>query len=314
MTKRPYDDKQHGDCSRVDLQMLDALLRQALRPDKAAQKTRIARVMDHVQADEAIEHVGEVSRVVSTTESNSRRPRRTLRRWSSTVIAAAVVLIVGLLWQSIDPGQSASATVQKSLARAMEPGPREYQFKSLVRTPVQGDREFSGSLYLNGEQQFALRHPALLPGRDIWIGGNSRENWIVPGIGPVFVGDDEMLRLWSGREELSTPYLHMTTLLEDLSNRYELESLPDEPAAGRPCRRVRGVKLDPQAGRGPDLIDLWADERTGLVQRVVLDWQLQPNEIGCSTVQLNLVNQSPLPPDWFEHTAHHSGRSTVSRP
>jgi hypothetical protein len=186
---------------------------------------------------------------------------------------------------------------------------------------VVGEREIAADLYVDGADRFLLRHPPIpLPG-DVWIGGNERENWIAPTRGPVLVGDDKMLQKWmADKQELSTPYLHVTTILHRMSQYYDLEMLSDASVAtrGQPdttvrCRRVRGVLRDTTRWL-PRTIDLWADRNTGIARRLILDWGLQPGQFGRSKVTFELVGSKELPPDWFEHSTHHDVGRPVLRP
>jgi hypothetical protein len=190
---------------------------------------------------------------------------------------------------------------------------------AVVHLPVVGRTERVAELYVDRAERFALRRLASPLLGEVWIGGNERENWIVPPLGPILVGDAQMLQNWmADKSDFPTPYLHLTTVLQLMSQRYELEMLPDSDLAllDRPdqivrCRRVRGVLHDATWGP-PSTIDLWADHDAGIVRRLVLDWQLQPGQFGRSKVSIELVGCEELPRDWYEHSAHHGeGRSVL---
>lgn len=299
----------------ADMHMLDSLLRQALRPDPEARDARI---------QEALQHLDEQIPIPSEDDSQSivriRRVPSRGRRWLSLAVAASVVLAVGLWWQASNPSRRAYATVQESLQRAAETGAREYRVTVVVQRPVAGRDEIVDSLYVDGAERFALRHQPILPLGEVWIGGNEREKWIAPRRGPILVGDLKMLRNWMAqKEDLPAPYLHITTILQRMSKDYELEMLPDEDVVAPEqlnttvqCRRVRGLLRDTSRGR-PRVIDLWADRDSGIARRLVLDWHLQPEQLGRSNVTVELVGRRDLPPDWFEHSAHHDEGRPVLR-
>jgi len=299
----------------ADMHMLDSLLRQTLRPDPEARDVRIQRVLQHLDDPTPIPSEDDSRSVVQI----DRAPNHT-RRWISLAVAVSLVLAVGLWWQVRNPSRQAYATVEESLQQATEAGAREYLVTVVVHRPLAGRDEIVDNLYVDGEERFALRHQPILPLGEVWIGGNEREKWIVPTRGPILVGNLKMLQNWMGeRETPPAPYLHITTILERMSNGYYLQMLPDEDIAvpERPnttvrCRRVRGALRDPKFGR-PRLIDLWADRDSGIARRLILDWQIPPGQLGRSKITVELVGRRDLPPDWFEHSAHHDEGRTILR-
>lgn len=290
----------------ADERLTESLLRAALRPDPSAQERRVLRVFDALNSE--VSDAAETPPLTSKTATNAAGGRR----WAVWAAAAVVLLAVGLIWQSNSPSRQAHATVRRGLQTAEEPGPRKYRFHAVVRRPLIGLREVDGELYVDGAKNFALRHPAILPNREFWIGGNEREYWIVPPIGLALVGDRKLLEKWlSDQGELTTPYLHVATMLRRMSQDYDLRMLPDESIPESTdndrqvaCRRVRGVLRDAGKLIHPRVIDLWTDRSTGVARRVVLDWQLPAEEFGRSTVTLELAGPAKLPADWFEHTTH----------
>ncbi len=312
---KPQKDHNEERFHEADLQMLDSLLRQALRPDPEARDARIQRVLQHLDEQRVVPSEDDPQSVVQIRSVRNRG-----RRWLSLAVAASLVLAVGLWWQVSSPSRRAYATVQDSLQQATEAGAREYRVTIVVQRPVADREEIVDNLYVDGADRFTLRHQPILPLGEVWIGGNEREKWIAPKRGPVLVGDAEMLRNWMAeKEDLPAPYLHITTILQRMSDDYDLEMLPDEdvPTHGQPdttirCRRVRGVLRDTTLGR-PRVIDLSADRDSGIARRLVLDWQLQPEQFGRSKITVELVGHRDLPPDWFEHSAHHGEGRPVLR-
>ena len=300
----------------ADLQMLESLLRHAMQREPEARETRIQRVLHRLDDETPVCPEGKQPATVKVRKRSSR-----VRQWLSLTVAASLLLGVGLWWQMF-PSRQALAVVRQSLRWAADTPSRKYKVTAVVHLPVLGRTERVAELYVDRAQRFAIRRPlVLLPG-DVWIGGNEREKWIVPPQGPILVGDDQMLQNWIAHSsDFPTPYLNLTTLLQHMSQRYDLKILPDTRVALSDqrdqivrCRRVRGVLRDATWGP-PSTIDLWADHDTGIVRRVILDWQLQPGQFGRSKVSIELVGREELPPDWFEHSAHHGeGRSVFHMP
>jgi hypothetical protein len=291
----------------ADMQMLDSLLRHALRPEPEERDARVQKVLQRL--DEPSTYSTEDDRRTDVQIRTSHHP---VRRWFSLAVAVSLVLAVGLWFQLWNPSRRAYAMVEETLQRAAETGARQYSVTGVVQRPVVGKREIVAELYVDGADRFLLRHPSILLLGEVWIGGNERENWIVPTRGPILVGNEKMLQQWiADKRDFSTPYLHVTTILRRMSKDYDLEMLPDDGVAesGQPdtivrCRRVRGVLRDTTRGL-PRKIDLWADRETGIARRVILDWELQPGQFGRSTVTFEFVGSKELPPDWFEHATHH---------
>jgi hypothetical protein len=300
----------------ADMQMLDSLLRQALRPEPEAREARIQGVLQHLdeQTDDPTgDHRQTVARV--------RRKRSTVPRWISLAAAASLVLAVGLWWQVSSQPRRAYATVQEALRRTAESGARHYNVKAVVQQPLVGKKEVTADLYVDGADRLVLRHPPIPLLGELWMGRNERGSWVAPTRGPVLVGDEKMLQKWmADKKELSTPYLHVTTILHRMSQYYDLEMLPDDSVAApdQPdtmvrCRRVRGVLRDTTRWL-PRTIDLWTDRSTGIARRLILDWELQPGQLGRSKVTFELLGSKELPPDWFEHSTHHGEGRPVFRP
>jgi hypothetical protein len=132
-----------------------------------------------------------------------------------------------------------------------------------------------------------------------------------------------MLQRWiaenADETDFATPYLHVTTILKRTSKHYDLQKLADDAVAlpGQPgtsvsCQRVRGVLRDATTER-PRTIDLWVDSDTGIARRLVLNFELQPGQFGRSKVTIELAGSLTLPPNWFEHSAHHAEGRPILR-
>jgi hypothetical protein len=294
----------------VELQMLDSLLRHALRPEPEAREARVQGVLQRLEeqsADPTVDNQQAVAKI--------RRRQRPVRSWILLAGAACLVLAVGLWWEVSSPSRRAYARVQEALRRVAEPGARHYNVKAVVQRPLVGKKEITADLYVDGADRFVLRHPPIPLLGELWIGRNERESWIVPTHGPILVGNGTMFQRWIANNvedcDLATPYLHVTTILKRTSKHYDLQVLaddavaaPGQPATSVRCRRVRGVLRDATSER-PRTIDLWVDSDTGIARRLVLNWELQPGQFGRSKVTIELAGSVELPPDWFEHATHH---------
>ncbi len=295
----------------ADLSLIDSLLRLAIRPNRQAREDRIRRVLNAILAHDHLEHS-------DPDPEQARRfwQRRRVRRWSPLLSAAAVLVVLSLWWLTDDSTPQAFATVARSLEEAKELGPRHYRFTSIVRRRRTGEQEVVGDLYFDGGERFAMRHPGVLPVSEFWVGSSGQEEWIVPPVGPILTGDAGLIAKWIvEREDVTMPFLHLTTMLERLSDAYDLELLEDETIdnpldAGTTlrCRRVRGILHAQDRRLLPKSIDLWAGRETGIAYRIVLDWGLPPEGFGRSQISIELIDEAELPTDWFEAGAHRRAR------
>jgi hypothetical protein len=157
------------------------------------------------------------------------RPRRSWAPWVSIVLAASILLLLGLYLQRDLAMRQALAAVAHSISAAEAEIPRHYR----IMVEMESTRQWASSivecdLYVLGNRHYALRHPALLGSGNLWIGRNGDEAWVVPARGPVRIGDETALSRWlEGNEELTTPYLHVTSLLQRLERGYRLQERSD---------------------------------------------------------------------------------------
>ncbi len=260
-------------------------------------------------------------------------PKRRWAKWVTLTLAGSIVVMLFFVFQQNQTMRQALAVVEKSLQAADESVPRHYAVTSTFldrdRTTL---RSVACDLYVCGNRQYALRHPALVGSGDLWIGRNGDSTWVVPARGPVRVGDETALHRWlEGNQELATPYLHLTSLLQRLSRGYRLQersenakdfdlhsvvaindmssSLSD--AQLRQCRRISGERINQQATQNPEQIELWCDRETGVALRVVAIWDPQTNPRGRRSLVVDLVSSVELSEDWFDHAGHYPGRRLI---
>lgn len=294
----------------ADSRLIDALLTLAMRPDPAGREERLQRAMALLEEPSA-------PAPAQVPATGQRRPGRLARRWFSLALAGSVLAVIAWWIQSDSPGQRAHAMVLQSLAAVRSSGCREYRMTAVVRHPVLGRREVVSQLFVDGERAFALRHPPVFPLGVIWIGKNDRQAWVVPERGPVLVGDQQRVERWlADRDAVTTPLLHLPTVLQRMAERYVLESLEDAvwPAASsgdsRRCRRVLG-RLAEALPAAPQTVELWADAETGSVCRLILAWQRAAETPGPMEVTVELLGQPEVPADWFSHAGHHGPERRV---
>lgn len=281
----------------LDQQWLESLLVAAHQPDQRSE-SRIASVME--QLDRPIE------------VQRARAPWYSLRNLSALAIAASLLVLAMFVLDTSH--QQAHATVARS-AKAVAKT-RLYRMQMVNQRAALGRREMTAQLYIDPSNRFVLKHPGMLGFGTAWIGGDAEQRWIAPPRGPVIVGGEEIVGRWLSGQDIVSPYLHLSTILEHMGDRYALTMLTDVPLSGPNgqevvCKHVRG---DIREIRGwlPRTIELWADTESGVAQKIILHWPPHPNRPGPVRWTIDLLDTpSDLPQNWFDIEGHAAGRPIV---
>ena len=281
----------------LDQQWLDSLLTSAYQADER-QPERIAAVMQ--QLDRPV------------VAQRARAPWYSLQNLSALAIAASLLVLATFVMDNSQ--QRAYATVARSAKAA--PKTRLYRMHMLVQRPAIGQRELTADLYVDPSNRFVLKHPGMFGFGTAWIGGDAEQRWIAPPRGPVIVGGEEIVGRWLMGQDIDSPYLHLSTLLQRMSKGYALTMLGNVALEGPnranvECTHVRG---DIRQARPwlPSTIELWADVDSGVAQKVVLHWPPMPNRRGPVRWTIDLIDTpGDLPNDWFDIAGHAAGRPIV---
>ena len=287
---------------------IESLLVSASRSEDHSK--RVAQAMSQIEPSESRQDY-----VSPTVRADERRSRSLI--WPTFGIAVAVSFALMLIL----PGRntSALASIQRSLDVAAEDSPRRYRLQIGYRPEVGDAFRIDSELYVQGKERFALRHPGVIPGTSVWLGQNGEQAWVVPAIGPVLQGDPTILRQFlQSREELDTPFLHVTTMLKRMTTKgYSLKTLTDEqvlvPSGTTfPCRHIEAELASGDDPQLPYSIELWACRDTGIAVRVVARWHLSDGEIGRESVVLTFEQEERnLTADWFRAEGHYERQRTV---
>jgi hypothetical protein len=248
-----------------------------------------------------------------------------LARWRRPVAlaaVAAVVLIASLILLQGVSNRRANAT-ETQLDRLIEvagrPGDRTYRIVDLDREhprPAQAAKNqgrprppIDGAmLHVRGEGHYVLvRQPG--EATEFVTGSNGREAWSIPPDVPVRVSPDPTrFRGAVPGEQQDLSFLNLKTALTHLREAYEIELASDD--ADEPGPRLLARQRS-AAYRGPRIVEIQFDDRTGLIRRMRMDG-LPQAQGGPRALALELVNQSDLGRDFFERGAHHAaGRRVV---
>ncbi|MDB5386455.1 MAG: hypothetical protein JWM11_2101 [Planctomycetaceae bacterium] len=304
----------------ADILWVNSLLTQAFKPQRELREARIERVMaalvSNDQAAPAEQPVlaGQSTTVDTKPHSRFRPQSRFRAAWMSALL---VLFAVGLFFQATDQSRQARAAVAFMRRVAAQPTDREY-LVTLSFTPphdaatILPQQQVTGDLFVRGGEAFAFRTPALIGPGKIWMGGDAKGVWLKPARGPmVLQGSAEGLLQRYLRQPIETPFLQITTVLERLSDHYEIELLADEIPPGlevtepATCRHIRGTCRNPNRAL-PDIIDVWSARQGGNVLKLVMDWQRESRP-GLLQVEFNFVRQAELPAEWYRPEGHARG-------
>ncbi|MEO1615216.1 MAG: hypothetical protein AAFV88_05165 [Planctomycetota bacterium] len=268
---------------------------------------RIAQLMNHIDSPREL---------VDASDVEPRSYRGLL--WRCT-LAALFLFAAVLAYQSFGT-KSAVAAVVRSLDVLSQEVPRKYALTIRFSNPGLGNGAIRNEVFVRGRDQFAVKHAGL--GGDSWLGHSGQdEYWIVPPVGPVLRCDRSSFYDWInarwGRLNApptprGTPFLHVASALEIMSERCKLTKMPDETIVLRDgrritCQRIRG---EPTAGivqNPPNTIDLWISRELGIPMKVSARWNSRQDRqptLSISSLTLVYQGQPDLAANWFTAEAH----------
>lgn len=290
-------------CRIADWQWLDALLEQAHRQNAESVARALAATFTQLRREDG----------VTLVDSKSRGLRSHSRRWMLSLAAASIVVAMGLFFRPTTPA-SAAALTEEAYQATLKPVDREY------RVTLTGGRTIrEGTLYVHGGERFLLSTRGPL-GRNLHIGRVDDEFWFAPAVGPVFVAKSEsFVGQWLERASLDMPYLQLTTVLARMRDRYELSVMPDVSLTPQGTMfhhlKARRRATSADHARLPETIELWANRKTSVVQRLILKpIHGDASESNPQTITFDLVSEQPQSQDFYSLFTHASNRPVVRVP
>ena len=308
----------NGDASKqADNRMIHALLLH-LHDDRAAdhRERRVQRVIQAVRETPRPQGL--------PPESSVGVPVPRAVRFSSWArrgawAAAALIPIAICLWIFTYNPAVAMASLDDIIDALERPGDRTYRvrMKDLHVPPrrrppaekwprrVPRPGLDGATLYLrDGRQYLLIRHGP--KGGLIYDGYDGRQSWRVKdgaiaevreGLGaggiqmPPIMGD--------------IPFSDLHQTLARIRVDYTVEGLSQAPlpSGGEMLRYVK-VRRNSRKVKGPDSIEIWADPKSAMPERIVFDdAKIQGNRQPCR-ITFDLVSEEPLSPDWFTPAPH----------
>ncbi len=303
---------------KLDDALIEALLSEALNPTSAEhQQAQMAKLWDATAqgtADQATATNQADSTVSGKIQPAVRINRRKLQQWQLWLSAAAALLLGFMLINSWNGSHTAYASLQRIIQS--KPVHRSYSVTMQNQLPIWGERSIRTNLFLDDRDQFVIEHPGWKGFGPIWIGGGSKERWIVPPRGPSIMGSEKLIAKWLDKRDLPSPYLHLSTILGRMRQNYELKLLPNElspsanPDLTTECVHLLGTRkqLDSKL---PQSIEVWADANTGVAHQLILLWQRPATERGPLSWTITLSSLDNLPNEFFTLQNHQTFNKKV---
>lgn len=236
---------------------------------------------------------------------------RSTWQWAGWAAAAAAVVIgFAVVMFSPSPAMASVTQMMSALSHALD---RTYTIRVLEGDPwfplkVNRFANYEGAkLYLRTNSQYVLER-TLDRGESSFMGSDGKVNWDIRHDGPVRISHDlERFRRGLPGREQDVPFLDLSGLLSSLESGYELETTND--AADPSLRVLRATKRSRNVN-GPREMTFAYRPETGVIVRMHL-LGLPREEGGPRSIELHLTSESPLPADFFSHTAHHEAERQI---
>lgn len=287
--------------------LMDVLLARAIGSADGGDGERVDRLMSSIRAEVAGENAASLRNTANSAG------RRGYRRWFALAVACLAVVAISLPLFDVLPQNTAMAALDRTLAAEQQPRTREYEVTMSVRTARGRAVERRHRLFVK-QRDFAICTPALVGNGEHWFGGRGDERWLVPRAGPVIVGREGMLRRELPKQRvLETPFLSVSRILERMKRFYSLSvesQMVEHQGQPLECLQITGTRLASVSTRLPQTVDVQTNKDTGFAIGVRLVWG-DKDESRWSDASAVLVDQPDLPPDFFDHAAHHDSQRVV---
>jgi hypothetical protein len=316
MTESPHDTPdtptpQHD----AEAQLVNAMLLQ-LGSDEAAQNSaRVQRVMQAIEAKS--------QRATSTRHRpHAHRPIRQswpLLRWA---VVSTLILIVGFgvlylpdnaavasidrIIQSIDQHIDRTYIITGQFERGFrrgdfsQPTPKRKRFANLYESPpVDG-----GVLYVRGADQFVLVTTDD-QNQPITLGSDGQTSWLLTDHNPPRIeSDPHAFRAPLPGAQTRIPFIDLKTALVELKTDFTIHYLGVGALQGQGATQFDRFRCEAntRARNQPNLVHIWAHPETGAIQRLQFDGRFNLNYPNLQRLTIDLVDQQPLPHDWFTPT------------
>ena len=293
MNREPENRDQHDD------QLVDSLLQSLYETSTEQAQDLVTSVLPRL--DQAADFPSE--------HQLRARPRRQLSRPVTIALATAALILVVVSLTLFDRSSTALAAVQKSLDQALVDVGRHYRVELKMWLPGDNVVVHQSDLYVQGGDRFAWQLNTPIRQSGLWFGSENGSAWVVPPVGPVIEGGNQSLIDWvAGRQDISSPYLHVSAVLQRMRNSYQLQLIPtlkqQVPSHLADCQHVLGTLKGPRTNLAPDEVELWTDMESGLSKLLIQRWKLPSSGVGWESITMELIEEAALPDDFFSADGH----------
>lgn len=264
--------------------------------------------------------LGSEREVVAPQRTTHTRPTR--RRWVvATMFTTAALVILGILFQphgAVAPASAASLAIDQMIEAASRQIDRVYRIRitdfgsggPVAQVPTDRDgvkpNVDGAELYVRGDDQFVLVR-RFGDGTLFTTGSDGEIGWAAPPKGHVHLSRDvRRFRRAVPGERDDIPFLDLREGLEELRRDYDLDLVAgDETGAGANGWSRLDADKKPHVRGGAQRVQIWFDA-AGTAHRIALHGLPQGEPDGSPhSVELELLKQRDVSPNFFRHEAHH---------
>ena len=240
-------------------------------------------------------------------------------------VAAVFAMAVTLGWMALVAVQPASAAeIVARIVAAARSGDRTYVVRALAdndprKRPAPSTAVPRGKrpeppidgavLFIRSPGSYVLARIDA-DGGETLSGTDGIRAWIVPAKGPVRVSRDP--QRFAGAlpgSQGGVPFIDPHDGLAELASRYDLRIEPADPLVAGAFDRIVATRRADARG-GPKRLEIAYDPATSRIHAMRLE-NLPQARGGPRSVEFELVDDRPLPPDFFTHQAHHAADRAV---
>lgn len=297
----------------ADDRLLHALLLHTY--DEQVKEHRELRVQ---QAISAISNALQGGEKTPNTSATIRAEERRIANWVQKVSAIAALIFIAItVWSLTNSPSAAVAAINRMITALSSPGDRTFHIQ-MEDLPERGRRRSNdnpgsvpkpglddATLYLRDGQQYVLvRHDP--QGGVIYDGYDGQQSWRVrdgkvaetrQGLG---AGGIPMPPIMA-----NIPFTDLQSTLQAIQGNYTLEKQDNVGHLDGSSKLLHVVvRRNSRWVKGPETIEIWADQESALPQRIVFaDAKVQGNEAPCR-ITLDLTSLVNLPAGWFSAKSH----------
>ena len=257
-------------------------------------------------------------------------------RWAIGAIGstAALLFVALLLFQVLDgsPALAAETQLERLIKAAKSSLDRTYLVTAIEGNKRKHDRRRDKQLAPSKFDRHQKKKPPVdgailhIRGKDEYVlirqfdngdefitGCDGKVSWsIAPRKGKVRISQD-LNRFRGGMpgNQHSIPFINIHEDLENIRTAYDISWLDSgETSEANPELGCLVAEKKSFEHRGPKYIEIWFDKESGTIHELFLN-KLGRYKPGPESILLELVDESPLPQDFFDHTTHHDSDREV---